>query len=193
MDLPTLFKEYPAVVNAVVGLIGIFLGFFLGRWNTKESRDFTRRAEIHDMRIREARDYIDTWADYADFMWFIQISTAGKKDRKKLNKDIAFYEKQFPELAQRVGELSKKGVSLNLLNDAELTNLKEELIMSIHPLTENVEASEKLPLEDRILEGKTFELQNMTSEEFINIKSKVYKIVTKMKARLDRLSKGVPK
>lgn len=67
MDWTAFFKEYPAVVTAVVGLLGLVLGAVLTRWNDSrkksalENREVDKRAAVHDSKIKEARELVDAF------------------------------------------------------------------------------------------------------------------------------------
>src|SRR5689334_24832729 len=67
MDWTAFFKEYPAVVTAVVGLLGLVFGAVLTRWNDSrkksalENGKVDKRAAVHDSKIKEARELVDAF------------------------------------------------------------------------------------------------------------------------------------
>ncbi len=185
-DLATFFKDYPGLVTALVGLIGIAIGFIgngllnrAKRRNELEDREFSRRAEIYDVRIQEARDTLENWS-YTNSMMagYASLTRQGEWNTvMQLLKDL-------PTLnTSQMIQNSNKWVSFDLLNDDELTNLRKEFF--------SITRTPMLGIPkviDEFLEDNDFGKCQTKLQEYENALGKGTQLIKKMKARLDKLS-----
>ncbi len=67
MDWSAFFKEYPAVVTVVSGLLGMILGVVLMRWSDSRKKseirnsELDQRAAMRAMKVQEARELVDAF------------------------------------------------------------------------------------------------------------------------------------
>src|SRR6185369_14045677 len=67
MDWAAFFKDYPVLVTALAGGIGLILGVVLTKWNdrrkktTLENGELDKRAAVHDSKIKDARELVDAF------------------------------------------------------------------------------------------------------------------------------------
>src|SRR5215211_1062698 len=128
-------KDYGVLVTAVVGLIGIILGFVLGRLNTTESRGFARRASVYDMRIHEAREFVETLSiamqHYKDWLRILDEENTVTSIEKRVDA----YLPEFSKLPLMINTALRQQSGIHLLNDKSLSDLLDEFLSKISPST----------------------------------------------------------
>jgi len=132
MDWATFFKDYPAVITVVSGVVLAILGYIVGRWNTVENRQFSRRAAIHDMRIRESREYVDKWNNLIfiinDINSKVLMATSIKDISQVLDQESSI------QLDLLLKDVQKQMDILHILNDEELLVWHNKFVPNLLPL-----------------------------------------------------------
>ena len=187
MDWSLIFKEYPALVTAISALLGIILGFFFGRWNAEqkrkwelEDREFERRAAIHDMRIKEVRDYLNQYYEIGRMLTQIESSVSLLQD----NGDINFQE-NFEELEKMHNLAVKSWASVYLLEDVELARLNDEFTAHF-----NKELQDIAQIINNYKKNQEIDTKALT-ERMTAFYKKSVELNSLMQYRLDKLAKTI--
>ncbi|HXQ34234.1 MAG TPA: hypothetical protein VN843_09490 [Anaerolineales bacterium] len=208
MDWATFFKDYPAVIPAVSALLVAILGFVFNRWNDNrkrnfeiESRQFSKRAEVHDLRIKEVREVLDKWSSFMQYTEdFTKILTQ-EKSLKEIIRKSAIFEEEFKGVLSMRHETIIKEPSIDILNDKELSDLRIELsqklqlpLQTLVAMVDNLEATveaKKFDTEKNNVGG----MKDITRNVDLDASGKDFReakmIITKMKIRLDELAKTI--
>lgn len=190
------------LVPFISAVLVAFITFFLTRSHYEkkrkddlEDRDFNRHASVYDMRIKEARDYVDKLDAYVNMLGKFSVSTTYffflEKDKiKGLDALMEELDSSLSDMSLFSKEIKGGKSSLTILNDNELIDLHKAFKGFVFPImdnmwgilgkikTDNVDAaSNKIPKDELIALGKA--------------STDMDKIVTKMKIRLDELSRTV--
>ncbi|SRR6266487_4029644 len=187
------FKNYPAVASALVGLVGIAIGFIgnglinrAKRQHELEDRDFNRRAEIWDARINEAREYIDTWnlVVHMHQKVYRVLKGGDSGDLTLLIQDVKEHYSNLPLL---LDEGARKRASITILDDDELINLLNRLLSDLSP-----SMIKFLEIQNILDQSTTAEIKKGDLAELLDVLREADKLITKMKIRLDKLAEKVP-
>ncbi|SRR6266508_2268310 len=187
MDWAAFFKEYPAIVTAVAGLLGIVLGFvfngFITRTKRKhelEDRQVNRRIKFRETKVEEVQAYINTYIDVCRILneYECIVLTNGEMD-EETNRDFNRIMGLFTPLRQGLQ-------SLMSLNDLELTKANHELV--IHFDIEYRTAVDLIDIYNRIDDfGKHVMLKRMLRNHY-----DLTAYLTIMQTRLNELAQSVP-
>jgi hypothetical protein len=173
MDWATFFKEYQGIIAVVSGLVLAILGYVVGRWNTVENRAFTRRAVIRDMRIKEARDYIDAMLET------VQRMVAYENRLVEFPDDAGDEEKAYGEVVKLLNAVKKNKISIFILNDWGLTHMLGDLGSLIEQELKHI------PNKLKSRDGYSIVEELIRVEEFDNGATV---LIAAMQARLDELA-----
>jgi hypothetical protein len=187
------------IVPAVTLILGLFIGYFLkqSEYNRQRKdeladRDFNRRAAIYDMRIQEAREYVDRMGTFIEFVE--QVTGILKKSNMKSEAESEFESlgDAVLSLPAKMSELSTKRAGIEILNDEEIKNLFKELRRKYSPaVNQFMDVIEKISREDYDIDLEVFK-EGIDFDKTVNDLHDANKIFTKMKARLDKLAEKVP-
>jgi len=192
MDWATILKEYPALVAAVSALLIAILGFLFNRWNSThnknleiQKKEYDRRASIYDLRIKEAREYVDLWHHLIQAVR--EFHGILLDEPKLMVSNMETHKKKYTHLAEEIGEsMQKNATSISILNDPELGRLNQELSLLMYPkITSQVEVIKKFVLEN------TYNIKDTTIKA-LEVSEEADKLIIKMKIRLDKLAQKVP-
>ncbi len=183
MDWVTFFKDYPLVIPAVSALLVAILGFIFARWNSDRNRKLERRAAIYDMRIKEAREYLEMWKRLIQSIRQIYLVFTDKPNLIKGSMES--FERRYANLPSLVTETIHKKMSLDILNDSELKFLQQKFFLVIDSRIETV-----IKVFDKLLVDKTYDMKDVNIE-LLKIPYEVDELITKMQARLDKLAEKI--
>jgi hypothetical protein len=182
-------------------IIGGFILYFLNKSRDQENREYNKRAEIHDRRIKEARDVLEKWTSFIYFSAEVTKIINQEKSLTGITRRLASYDDEFKSIPVMRHEAITKESSIDILNDKELSDLKIELSQKLQLSMQNLTT-----LEDNlraIEESLRFGIEKLNVKDISDITKNVEldksgealreanKIITKMKIRLDELAKTV--
>jgi hypothetical protein len=194
MDWDAFFRDYPAVVAAVAGLLGIVLGFVFNNWIARrkrkdelQDREFNRRVAITDSRIKEARDCLNAYHRTVQLMQRDEIALIIQAQ------NIIKNPKQFQQEHNTLDDESdksyddavRKRTSIFILNDAELHSIISELNALLALEQEDItNLYMKLKRKETIEEATEMERVTEFERDAIDL-------ITAMQTRLDGLAQSV--
>lgn len=181
------------LVPLFTAILGIFVGYFLNqalyekkRKDDLADRDFNRRATIYDMRIKEAREYVDA---YYDILRRINIYEEELIEQAKIPTNLGTFlrqnHKKYDEIPDLMQELSKKMQSLYILDDTELKDLFQEVTLTLLLEVDNIKRIEGTISATEIFDEKA------ESDRAILFSAMTTRLITKMQQRLDKLSQTI--
>src|SRR5215216_1699915 len=126
-------KDNPPILVALIGTAGVitvaFLNFLFNRWNSTHSKNYDKRAGIHDQNIQEAHDFLETYYTMIDGFekHFRNIEEAiESKNGQKLKAEFIETLKFIGILRTRIDESYERIAGINMLKDKKLEKLLEE-------------------------------------------------------------------
>jgi hypothetical protein len=182
MDWAVFFKEYPAVVTAATGLLGIILGAVLTRWsdNRKKSRlqnrERDKRAAAREMKIREARDLVNAFDSIIRHLIshveeLVTVIRDGDADQitREFHKMNEFRLKMKSLLA----ESKRKLADIALLNDRQLLEMFLTLADSARTVSDEAQAipGEYAYGDSAFADTRLKKLQDILAEILLAVKS----------------------
>ncbi len=128
MDWATFFKEFPAAIPAITGILGILLGFFLNRWSEGrkrkweiEDRQTKRQIEIWDKKITDAHAYLDEFFGAGRLVW-----TQGND--LIYTRNTVEHTRAHNEIQKLMDTVAPGSVQIALLNDLQLEELHSRAV-----------------------------------------------------------------
>ena len=189
-DWNTILKDYPAAVTAVAGLIGIILTFVFARLNDSRKRKFElenrrldKRAVVYDMRIKEAREYVDTSNAILHEMNAFHSAVTDENDI--FQEPITVMEKTAATLASRINEATLKMSCIEILKDRELIELNKEFTRITHPKIKSF-----AQILYKVVIKRTVDIKDVNIE-VLAVPVEVERLITQMKYRLDELEQNI--
>jgi hypothetical protein len=132
MDWSAFFKEYPALIPAVAALLVAVLGFLFGRLTAVESRTFTRRAAVYDMRIQEAREFVEKMGTAINIYQHAFRVMDEESDIKSFKTMFSHHMDEFEKVPLTTNAAIRKKPSIDLLNDKKLSGLSDKLFEKLY-------------------------------------------------------------
>jgi hypothetical protein len=179
------------LIPAFTGLLGLFIGYFLNQALYKRKRDdeladrdFNRRAAIWDMRIKEAREVVESLQMGIQTMDDLGGITSPETFGARLLQITG--DEAYRNLPLLLTEASRKADSIKILNDKPLTDLNWELAALLIPTSGKIANALWNFSKGEIYDYKT------ESKGIAESAEKAFAVITKMKARLDILAQKVP-
>src|SRR6266508_265636 len=130
MDLAAIYEKYQVIINLVSGLVLAGAGYLFGKWDSErkrkwelDDREYKRRSEIYDMRIQEAREYVDRLSTYPEILGQFTSILKESITKSEVEREFEVYRDVFLSFLPKMLELSTKGASIEILNDGEIKNL----------------------------------------------------------------------
>lgn len=191
MDWFAFFKDYPLVIPALATVMVTILGYFFVRWNSThnknleiQKKEYDRRASIHDMRIKEAREYInilhETFHSSGKLITNLIITNALTGDERI----------EIEELIDQLLDLTDKGgkqsISIYVFNDNELESMHDSILSIYMSGADYVAASA-----NRTLRGKSAELDKEKLREIKHSYAAGEGSILLLKRKLDELARTV--
>ncbi len=192
-----------ALITAVAGLLLAFLNFLFTRWNDKRKRDL----EIRNRQIEDARNIVRKWASFVYFVREVAKILSEEKNLERITSRLASYDEEFKSIPSMRHEAKINESSIKILDDKKLLDLNTELSQKaqlsmevLATLHKNIDAInyklDTISVTDN-LGGKKPDLsftnditKDMNLERLIETLDESNEIITKMKARLDKLAKS---
>ena len=182
------------VVPVFAAVLAAFVTYYLTRshYDRKRQddladRDFIRRAAIHDMRIKDAREVVNTWGLLNSLMShgndvFIEESSMERK-----NEHLNYLAEKYANLPSLLTNMSNQQAGIDILNDAELTSLQKELFSTMYIPMKNL-----WEITDKLFADEKLDVKDMKVNDFSDVITKADILIVRMKARLDKLAEKVP-
>lgn len=148
-----------------------------GQW-ALECRDRNRRSAIYDMRIEEARDYLDFYL--TAFQKLTQISRT-----IKYSKTIDHRTRALQEIVSLMDIAGKKEFRIDALNDTVLRDLNKKLgalLQRVHDMF----------IELTSMTGNNISSDNDFVEKMSEEHNKAFAFVSEMQVQLDKLAQTIP-
>lgn len=147
-------------------------------------REFSRRAAIHDRRIREAREYVDKWNNL-----LFEINEINSKALGAISVDDirqALDMKRYNQLMLLLEAVTKQLDILHILNDEELLDWHKKFLPRLLPLIRYLlESIKKVTLSNKLDIDKNM-LMELSKLHMISVVA-----IARMKYKLDELAKKV--
>jgi len=174
-----------AIIISFVGLITVpFIVHFLSQKQDEENRDYAKRIEIHDKKIREAREYVDAIHNLINLNIALNSIFKEETNPEKIVQRIKYLDSLHEGKLPLISGIAAKMDSIGILNDAQLTELNRLFAWHLPKISEWVKDTETLTKED-------FQQKIEKAEEFRIFLLEVNNIVIKMKRRLDTLARNI--
>jgi hypothetical protein len=180
------------VITAVLTYLFTRSHYERKRQDDLADRDFIRRAAIHDMRIKEARDYIDKLS--ISIVLFEHLTGVLKESNRKsdVEEEFEVHEDLFMSFPSIMSEMSTKQASIEILNDEEIKKLFKDLALIASPtLHILVELINGISQEEDDIDITKYK-EGIDFDKIKDAFGDADKILTKIKARLDKLAEKVP-
>ncbi len=120
-------------VGVIASFAGIILGYFFQKWSDErkrawelEDRKNNKRTEIRDMRIKEAREFLDTYVNVLQEITNLEGSITEEVTGVALSplmvQPDTFENKlrKYQQMYELLSDTKKKAMSILILNDMEL-------------------------------------------------------------------------
>jgi hypothetical protein len=201
-------EETRLVVEFVGAVLVAFITFFLTRSHYERKRqddladrEFTRRATVYDMRIKEAREVLESWTTFIYFTKDVARILSEEKSLKGITRSLANYGEDIKGIPSMRHEVKRKESSIIILNDKELLDLQIELSQKLELPMENLTILENNLI--AIEKGKKFDVEKHDVKDIRDITKNIdlaelgkalreaNVIITTMKIRLDKLAQTV--
>ena len=187
-------EETRLVVEFVGGVFLVFITHYLTkshyerkRQDDLADRDFNRRATVHDMRIKEAREVVDTWGLLNNYMRHVNGTFLEASSMKQKNDHLDYLARNNATLPSLLTNVSNQSASIDILNDEELTSLYKALYSMMYlPMKHQFEVAEKLLADDEL------DVKDLKVNDYSDVIREADKLIVRMKARLDKLAQKVP-
>lgn len=184
-------------LKILVPLLTAILGYLFGKWNSER----TRKWEVKDRHLTEARAYLETYRSIVESIQnhaaaFVDILTGGEEFVGLSHSEIAEkvdrkYGKQliaFEEMTKLLWDIFEMNTSIVILGDKRLSKLDAELRSLLTP-----EIADLKSFREKIDEGaKTGEMyKHDVEKEFdkvLDFSAKAHLLITRMKLRLGELA-----
>jgi hypothetical protein len=150
MDWATFFEKYSDSLFGLGGVClgvfasfaGLIMGYFFQKWSDQRKRDWelkdretNRHIAIHDMRIQEARSFLDSYQDIVHNTRALEGSLTGEISGEALNPLLLIQPekhvdktKSYQQIMEAIAETKIKKMSILILDDAELNKQTDALV-----------------------------------------------------------------
>jgi len=182
------------VVPVFTAVLIAFVTYFLTRSHYERKRqddladrDYIRRAAIHDMRIKDAREVVNTMGLLNNLNRQVNSVFLQESSMKQKNEDLNYLARNNSALPSLLTDIWNQQASIDILNDAELSSLQRELHSTMYlPMKSLKEIAEKLYANDKL------DVQDMKVNDYSDVIIEADRLIVRMKARLDKLAQTVP-
>jgi hypothetical protein len=182
MDWAVFFKEYPAVVTAVVGLLGIVIGVVLTKWNDRrkksafEKGELDTRAAVHDSKIKEARDLVDVFDSIiCGLVSHVEqlVTVIKESDADQIMSEFRKMNELRLMLKSLLAESKSRFADIALLNDRRLLEMFLNLADSARTVSEEAQAipGEYAYGDSAFAHTRLKKLQDILAESLLGVKS----------------------
>ena len=182
MDWTAFFKEYPAVVTAVVGLLGLVLGAVLTRWNDSrkksalENGKVDRRAAVHDSKIKEARELVDAFHSIiCGLVSHVEelVTVIRDSDADQITSEFHKMNELRLKMKSLLAESKSSLADIALLNDRRLLEMFLNLADSARTVSDEAQAipGEYAYGDSAFAHTRLKKLQNILAESLLAVKS----------------------
>ena len=182
MDWAAFFKDYPALVTALAGGLGLILGVVLTKWNdrrkksTLEERELDERVAVNDSKIKEARELVDAFHSIiCDLVSHVEDLVAVISDGNvdQITEEFHKLNEFRLKMKSLLTESRSKLADIALLKDRQLLEMFLTLADSARTVSDEAQAipGEYAYGDSAFADTRLKKLQNLLAESLLGVKS----------------------